>query len=128
MYPEDFCVANAALLVRARGCAPFITQVCMTDVNLAASSDCAGQTNIFFYKKAFIKVSQKILLKYIKYLDAMFPKDFCISNAAQLVRVRGCAPFLTEVCMADISLATSKDCTGQNLLFMFNIAQQDSHL
>ena len=43
----------------------------------------------------------------------MFPKDFCISNAAQLVRVRGCRPFLAEVCMADINLATSKDCTGQ---------------
>ena len=49
MYPEEFCVANAAVLVRARGCEPFISQVCMTDVNLAASSDCAGQTNNLDY-------------------------------------------------------------------------------
>ena len=51
-------------------------------------------------------------------LDAMFPKEFCVSNAVELVRVRGCAPFLTEVCMADINLATSKDCTGQNDRFI----------
>ena len=59
-------------------------------------------------------------------LDAEFPKDFCVSNAVKMIKVKGCSPYKTDLCTTDISLAISTDCAGQlidlyqeNLYFLF---------
>jgi len=82
-FPKDFCVSNAAKMIKVNGCKPFLNDLCTTDVSLAVSADCA---------------------------DAEFPKDFCVSNAVKMIKVKGCSPYKTDLCTTDISLAVSTDC------------------
>jgi len=84
-FPKDFCVSNAAKMIKVNGCKPFLNDLCTNDVSLAVSADCA---------------------------DAEFPKDFCVSNAVKMIKVKGCASYKTDLCTADISLALSSDCAG----------------
>jgi len=87
-FPKDFCVSNAAKMIKVNGCKPYLIDLCTTDVSLAVSDDCA---------------------------DAEFPKDFCVSNAVKMIKVKGCASYKTDLCTADISLALSSDCAGVKL-------------
>ncbi len=59
-----------------------------------------------------IEQSNKFLTKVI-YLDAKFPKDFCLANAAQLLGAKGCQEFIVDLCSSDPSLASSPQCAGQ---------------
>ena len=45
------------------------------------------------------------------YLDAKYPKNFCIDNPV-LVSANGCQKFKSEICATDISLAQSSTCAG----------------
>jgi hypothetical protein len=83
IYPKDFCVANP-VLVSAKGCQQFLSDICSLDVKLALSPPCT---------------------------DAVYSKDFCVKNTV-LVLTFGCSKFKTAVCAADVELAQSETCAG----------------
>ena len=71
-----------------------------------------------FIYKHFVKITP--LSDKEIYLDAKFPKDFCLANAAQLLGAKGCQEFIVDLCSSDPSLASSPQCAGQ-LTMCFSI-------
>ena len=50
------------------------------------------------------------------YLDAEYPKDFCVSNPV-LIKAKGCAPYKTDLCSLSVELAESPACAGPSLFY-----------